>query len=220
MAAARGTRVYVEAGRKRVFACAVDWPGWCRSGRSEELALQALAEYAPRYAPVPERAGVRFPARAADSFDVAERVTGDASTDFGVPGRVPELDAGRVTPTAARRLAALVTAAWEVFDEVAAGAPEELRKGPRGGGRDRDKMIDHVLSAEAAYARKIGVRMRPPARGDRAAVEELREAIREVLARPSDGEPLVERGWPARYAARRIAWHVLDHAWEMVDRST
>jgi hypothetical protein len=25
--------------------------------------------------------------------------------------------------------------------------------------------------------------------------------------------------WPARYVIRRTAWHVLDHAWEIEDRS-
>ena len=25
--------------------------------------------------------------------------------------------------------------------------------------------------------------------------------------------------WPVPYAARRIAWHVLDHAWEMQDKA-
>src|SRR5438067_302187 len=30
--------------------------------------------------------------------------------------------------------------------------------------------------------------------------------------------PTGDRGWPVRYAARRMAWHVLDHAWEMEDR--
>lgn len=33
------------------------------------------------------------------------------------------------------------------------------------------------------------------------------------------GAPVVEKGWPPRYAARRIAWHVLDHAWQIEDRS-
>jgi len=28
-----------------------------------------------------------------------------------------------------------------------------------------------------------------------------------------------DRSWPPRYAARRIAWHALDHAWEIEDRS-
>ena len=29
---------------------------------------------------------------------------------------------------------------------------------------------------------------------------------------------MIENGWTTAYAARRIAWHVLDHAWEMQDR--
>ena len=42
-------KVYLEIGKKKTFAGAVDWPGWCRSGRDEESALQALFEYGPRY---------------------------------------------------------------------------------------------------------------------------------------------------------------------------
>jgi hypothetical protein len=106
-----------------------------------------------------------------------------------------------------------------VFDEVAGAAPAQLRKGPRGGGRDRDKIIDHVLGADAAYARKLGVRHREPAAGDTAAVAALRAEVLAVLSSPSDGTPPVPKGWPARYAARRIAWHALDHAWEIEDRS-
>ena len=45
-----------------------------------------------------------------------------------------------------------------------------------------------------------------------------RERILAVLRAPSDGSPPVAKGWPPRYAARRVAWHVLDHAWEMQDR--
>ena len=48
----------------------------------------------------------------------------------------------------------------------------------------------------------------------------MRAAMLDVLRRPSDGTPLAGRTWTARYAARRIAWHALDHAWEMEDRST
>src|SRR5438552_2637529 len=88
------TPVYVESSRTRTFACAYDWPGWCRSGKDEASALVALAAYAPRYA-----------------------------------------------------------------------------------------------------------------------------AVAESIQRPSNGAALVEKGWPQRYAARRIAWHALDHAWEMQDRS-
>jgi hypothetical protein len=40
-----------------------------------------------------------------------------------------------------------------------------------------------------------------------------------VLRQPSDGAPIAGKKWPPRYAARRIAWHALDHAWEIEDRS-
>jgi hypothetical protein len=214
------TRVYLEVGAKRAFACAIDWPGWCRSGRSDELAVEALAEYAARYAAVAALAGVAFPERAGDEIDVTERVPGSTTTDFGAPGAVPPGDARPIGAAEARRQGRLLRAAWTEFDRTAAESPPELRKGPRGGGRDRDKMIDHVLGAESAYAGKFGVRFRQPARHDRAAIEAAREAIAAVLVRASDGTPLAPNGWPARYALRRVAWHVLDHAWEMADRAT
>jgi hypothetical protein len=215
----RPTAVSLEVGAKKVFATAVDWPGWCRAGKTEELALEALAAYAQRYAEVADLAGIRFPRSAGAAFDVVDRVKGRASTDFGVPAEVTPGDAERLTPARATRQATLVGAAWEVFDRIAAETPEELAKGPRGGGRDRDKMIDHVLSAEAAYARKLGLRHRPPALGDTAAIKAVREDILAVLSRAGGGAPPVPKGWPPRYAARRIAWHVLDHAWEMQDRT-
>jgi hypothetical protein len=213
------TKVFLEVGKRRVFAGALDWPGWCRAGRDEEAALAALAAYASRYAVVPAGAEIAFPARTAERLQVVERLPGSASTDFGVPGEVAAADAERTTRAQAERLTALVVASWEVFDRVRAGAPATLRKGPRGGGRDRDKMADHVLGAEAGYARQLGVRHRPPAIDDQEAIAALREDIAAVLRAPSDGSPPAPKGWPPRYAARRIAWHVLDHAWEMEDRS-
>jgi hypothetical protein len=33
---------------------------------------------------------------------------------------------------------------------------KELRKGPRGGGRDPEKIMEHVLGAEASYFRQLG----------------------------------------------------------------
>jgi len=213
------TPVYLECGQKKIFACALGWPGWCRSGKTEEEALERLAEYAPRYAVAAEAAGVRFPASAGRGIDVVERVEGNATTDFGAPGVAATSDAERVTAAQAKRLAALVQAAWTVLDRVAATAPAELRKGPRGGGRDRDKMVKHVLDAESAYAGKIGLKHRGPAIDDRDAITAMREDILALLRKPSDGGPLRPGGWSARYAARRFAWHALDHAWEMEDRS-
>jgi hypothetical protein len=215
--AVRRVQVCLEIAPKKTFAAALDWPGWCRSGRDEEAALEALASYADRYAPVAARAGIAFPTGA--TLDVVERLPGGVTTEFGAPEATAEADRAPVTPAAAQKLAALVTAAWAEFDDIVAVTPEELRKGPRGGGRDRDKMVDHVLGAEAGYARKIGVKLKQPAIDDIAAIEELRTAIAAVLGTRSDGTPPVERGWTTRYAARRIAWHVLDHAWEMQDRT-
>ena len=110
-------------------------------------------------------------------------------------------------------------AAWAVLDKVAKASPAELRKGPRGGGRDRDKMLAHVLGAEAAYARQVGVKRPAPEVGDRKAVKALRDDLAEALGGASDGSRPTPKGWPPRYAMRRIAWHVLDHAWEMQDRA-
>lgn len=209
------TAVYLEIGGRRVFAAALDWPGWCRSGRNEELALEALAAYVPRYAVVAAEAGVRFPARSQPVFDVVERLPGSGATDFGVPDKVASDDGGPLARNEAERLARLVAGSWRTFDRVVAGAPAALRKGPRGGGRDRDAIVDHVLGAEASYARKLGLKLRPPAAGDGGAVASNRAAIAGALRSGVE----VEKGWPIRYAARRIAWHVLDHAWEIEDKS-
>ena len=213
------TPVYVESGRTRTFACAYDWPGWCRSGKDEASALAALAAYAPRYAAVARHARVPFEAHPAGTLRVVERLAGSASTDFGVPGTIAKRDTGLLAADEGKRLACLVQAAWAVYDQILAGAPADLRKGPRGGGRDRDKMADHVRDAEGAYVRKLGLRLKAPARNDRRAITAFRAAIIDALRQPSNGKPLLEKGWPQRYAARRIAWHALDHAWEMEDRS-
>jgi hypothetical protein len=216
--------ICLEVSPRMSFASALEWPGWCRAGRDESAALRALASFAERYAPVAEHAGVSFASTVA--FDVVERVPGGPTTAFAAPEcRRPfpqttvKADRANVTPVAARRLVGLVTATWVTFGEIAAASPAELRKGPRGGGRDRDALIDHVIAAETAYARKLGVRLKQPTIDDIATIEELREAIAAVVGAPSDGSPVVPNGWTTRYAARRIAWHVLEHAWEMQDRA-
>jgi hypothetical protein len=204
--------VYVEVGARRVFACALDWPGWCRSGRDEAGALAALAAAAPRYAPVAWEAGL--PPPEGGRVKVVERLRGSTTTDFGAPGEVAAADRAPLSQAELDRLARLVEASWRVFDRVVAAAPAQLRRGPRGGGRDRDAIVAHVVGAEAAYARKLGLRIRAEP-GNAEAMAALRGAIMEGLRRI----PEAEVGWPPRYAARRIAWHVLDHAWEIEDRT-
>jgi hypothetical protein len=216
--------VHLEVTPKTTFASALDWPGWCRAGRDEAAALDAVASYAQRYARVAERAGVSLPSTLI--FDVVERSPGGPITAFAAPEcrrSFPQVTAKAervpLTPAAALRLGGLLTAAWATFDEVAAASPAALRKGPRGGGRDRDEIVDHVIGADTAFARKLGVKRKRPAINDIAAIKELREAIAVLVGGPSDGSSVVPDGWTTGYAARRIAWHVLEHAWEMQDRA-
>lgn len=208
--------VGVEIGQKRTFAWAADWPGWCRSGRSETAALAALADYRPRYLPLAAAAGEKLTAGSREGFAVVERLQGSMTTDFGAPGAIAAADGLAMTPEDGRRCAALLVAAWEFFDQVVAGAPAELRKGPRGGGRDRDQVADHVLGADVSYARKLGIRA-SSATADPEWVAALRAAVCRALVQPDSPEP-GSKGWPPRYYTRRAAWHLLDHAWEIQDR--
>ena len=212
---ATSIRVLAEATPKKSFVSALDWPGLSRGGKDEALAVEALLAAAPRYAGVAEDAG--FPLAAGGlRVEVVERLPGDAGTVFGVPAIIAAADREPTDAVAAARLAALVEASWTELDRIAAGAPEELRKGPRGGGRDRSTIVAHVVDAEAAYAAVLGRRHRPV---DDAAVAAMRADLLDLLRQPSDGSPVAGRKWPPRYAARRIAWHVLDHAWEIEDRT-
>jgi hypothetical protein len=213
------TRAYLEVGSTKVFACAIDWPGWCRSGKTEEAALDALAAYAERYAPVAAGAKVRFPKSAGARVEVVETIKGSATTDFGAPAMACSADLEPLTKAQAERMAGFVASAWQVLDNVVRTAPATLRKGPRGGGRDRDKMIDHVIGAEVVYARKIGLKLKQPAFDDTKGWRAQRTAILDELRAARSAAPELPKGWAYRYAARRIAWHALDHAWEMQDRS-
>jgi len=217
------TGVYLEAGTKRVFACAVDWPGWCRSGGGEEQALEALAIAASRYAVLATLAGIPFdPVTEVDCIAIAERVTGSATTDYGALDVAPALDSEPSTADQAQRLAALVETAWDYFEQTAAAAPPVLRKGPRGGGRDRDQIIEHVRKTEVLHARMLGLAERPFPAGDLAAVARIRAGIlAEIRATAAAPAPAgLGRGRrPARFVARRTAWHALDHAWEIQDKA-
>jgi hypothetical protein len=210
--------VAVEAGSKKAFATAIDWPGWSRSGKTDEAAIESLLAYAARYASIAEAAGEAFDPDKID-VGVVERVSGGGGTDFGVPEQVTDQDRRRVTAAQGKRLAALVGAAWAAFDRISQHAPEELRKGPRGGGRDTSKIVDHVFGAEQGYARVMGIKRKEFPTSDRKQLDDLRAAMLELLRAPSDGSPLAGKRWTTRYAAHRIAWHALDHAWEIEDRS-
>ncbi len=210
-------RLAIESAPRRTFAIALDWPGWARAAKGDDAAVEALLASAPRYDAVLQRVRLEL-GTVASTVEVVERLPGSSGTDFGVPSAIADADRVPVDAAEAARLASVVEAAWAAFDAIAAAAPEALRKGPRGGGRDRSKVVAHVIEADAAYAREIGIRLRPAVPSDEAGVAAMRAAMLEILRAPSDGSPLAGRHWPQRYAARRITWHALDHAWEIEDR--
>jgi hypothetical protein len=213
-------RVILEIGKKRrVVAGATDWPGLDRWGSSEDAALERLDAYRPRYRPVAERAGMTALFARATRVDVIERVPGSSSTDFWGVAHVPsESERVILAPAELERRLTLLRACWEAFDEIAAAAPAELLPGPRSAGRSRDQVIRHVLANEPEqFTRKVGVRTPRErvltAEGLAAHRDEALEAIRAWNA-----EGKSARTWPVQFLIRRIAHHVMDHAWEIEDR--
>jgi hypothetical protein len=221
-------QAYLEVGRKRVFAGALAWPGWCRSARHEDDALEALIAYGPRYARVLEGSGVRFtPPPKTSTLEIVERLKGDATTDFGAPSIAPKADARSIDRRWLTRQAKILQACWKAFDRAAESVDGPLEKGPRGGGREVDAIVAHVVGAEASYARMIAAKAKG-FEGAGAGADGARDAERAIVLQGleravTDGIPARgPRGgkkWSARYFVRRAAWHVLDHAWEIEDRS-
>ncbi len=207
-------RVVIEIGSKKVFASALDWPGWSRSVKTEDEALATLLQYADRYRRVAKLAGLDG---LSDDLDVTERLDGTATTDFGAPDAAASVESEPMSDDECERHVALLRACWHYFDETAARVSEELQKGPRGGGRNRSKIVEHTFESERSYGRQIGVKTPKGAMSTDEGLREHREAvcdaIRELNAR---GE--APRKWPLRYFIRRAAWHVMDHAWEMEDK--
>jgi hypothetical protein len=212
-------RVMVERGKKKTVAVALDWPGWDRSAKSEAEALQVLAAYRPRYAKVAKLAGLAGEFRAAGEMAVVERLEGTGMTDFyGLSFRSTGSEHEPISDAACERKVALLRASWIYFDDVASRVSAELRKGPRGGGRDRDKIVYHTNGAEIQeFAKRVGVitpldAWRRPA-DLRAHRDAFCAAIRDYNARGASA-----RTWTVQFVIRHSAYHMLDHAWEMEDR--
>lgn len=219
--------VYIETGLKRAVAGALDWPGWCRVGGDEAAALRALVEYGPRYARAIDAARLSFrPPGDVAALRVVERLPGTATTDFGVPHLAPARDSEPFDAAALRRSQAALRACWGAFDDaIAAAQGRELRKGPRGGGRDLEKIVWHVINADAAYLSRLARKFRPDEGTDLAhELGRIRDEMLAALEAGARGET-PERGprggatWTPRYFTRRVAWHALDHAWEIEDRA-
>jgi hypothetical protein len=214
-------RIALEFGPKgkKVVAVAEEWPGLSRGDRTEDQAVERLLAYVPRYAPVAELAGLAssFP-QGAPEVEVAERYEGTGSTDFwGISFGHSSFDRQPISAEELDRELSLLRASWAFFDGVRTRVSPELRKGPRGGGRDRDQIVRHTFAAELDMARTLG--LRPP-------LEELLtpdglrsyRAAYEAAIRDFHAEEKPFRKWPIRFLVRHTAYHTLDHAWEMEDK--
>lgn len=215
-------RIYVESGDTRTFASAVDWPGWARSGKSEADAITTLLDYAPRFAAVVAGRSTGF--KIPTAVEVVERVHGGSGTDFGAPNYRYPADAEPIAGAELKRQVAALQACWAAFASAAtAAAGAELRRGPRGGGRDLAKLVDHVLGAEVAYVTGLGGKPVLAGVDPLADLEEVHAVFLTTLQGRRDGSipdvgPRGGARWQPRFALRYAAWHALDHAWEIEDR--
>jgi hypothetical protein len=220
----RKIEVYLEVGTKQTFAGAIDWPGWCRRGRDEEAALQALFDYGPRYGRVLRAARLGFKApKDVSDFVVIERLKGNATTDFGAPAIAPAHDADPLNAQELHDFQKILKACWRAFDAaVREASGKSLRRGPRGGGRKIEGMVEHVLESSEGYLKQVGWKM---AKSDgKDFVKQTRQATLSALAASARGEIPAKgpRGgvrWRPRYFVRWEAWHILDHVWEIEDRA-
>lgn len=216
-------RVTLEIGPKgkKVVAVAVDWPGLARGAKNAEAAIERLLSYVPRYAHVAQIAGMKakFTTDTTDSTaDVIEQYPGTGSTDFwGISFAFSSIDQQAMSNEELDRELTLMRACWTFFDDVRWRVSAEMQRGPRGGGRDRDRIVRHVLFNEHDWA----PRDRPQEAQEAILTEEGLKAHREAYCnaiRELHSENKMARKWPLRYLIRHTAFHTLDHAWEMEDK--
>lgn len=214
--------IFLETGKKKTIAGAVDWPGWCRIGKDKDAAMAALIEYGPRYALAAKLGKVDFePPEELSALKIVEKLEGTGTTDFGVPDKPLKLDERPVKPDDLERLAALLEGCWRALQKAARAAEgKHLRLGPRGGGRDLSKILEHVTGSSAGYQSRL--MWKAPDNPDcdlnlarKSSLDALTHAVQNEL--PEVG-PRGGKLWLPRYYARREAWHVLDHVWEIEDR--
>ena len=213
-------RVMLEIGSKgkKVAAVAPDWPGLERGARTGEAAIERLQSFLPRYAKVAKLAGVDAEFAAITSVDLVETYPGNGSTDFwGISFAFSTIDRQDLSNEELERELTLMQACWAFFDEARSRVSAEMRKGPRGGGRDRDHIVRHTLFTEQNWAAKIEVRTPQGEMLTDEGLEAHRKAYSNAI-REFHSQGKMARTWPLRYLIRHIAYHTMDHAWEMEDK--
>jgi hypothetical protein len=215
-------RAVLERGPKgkKAVAFAVDWPGWSRGAKTAELALELLESYRDRYRPVAVAAGMADEFDAAGVLDVAEDRVGTASTDFwGISFSPSGLEHEPMDDSDIERKIRLLRGCWGFFDAVAARVSAEMRRGPRGGGRDRDRIIRHTIRNESEdFAKRLGLRIPEGGALTAKGLHEYREMYVAAMRAYNAGGGKRMRSWNLPFLIRHSAYHVMDHAWEMEDK--
>ena len=215
-------RTVIEHGTKdkRSVAFSLDWPGWSRGAKTAELALDTLESYRDRYRPIAKLAGMLKEFDAAGPLKVVEDRVGTGSTDFwGISFSPSSSEKGPLSKAEFDRRIKLLRGAWAFFDSVAARVSAEMRKGPRGGGRDRDRIISHVIRQESeSFATQVGLRIPENAALTPDGLKQHRETYVEAMRAYNAGEGKRMRSWSLPFLIRPSAFHTRDHAWEMEDK--
>lgn len=213
-------RVTLEIGPKgkKVAAVAPDWPGLERGGKTGDEAIEKLRAYLPRYAPVARLAGMGAAFDALEGVELVEQYPGTGSTDFwGISFAFSSIDRQDMSAGELERELRLMQACWAFFDDVRGRVSAELRKGPRGGGRDRDRIVLHIFANEQDWAKGLGVVTPDDAMLTGEGMQAHRDAYCQAI-RDFHSQGKTAGKWPLRYLIRHTAFHTLDHAWEMEDK--
>lgn len=213
-------RVMLEIGPKgkKVVAVAPDWPGLERGAKTGDDAIARLQSYLPRYAWVANRAGMGKEFGAIQTVDMVEQYPGVGSTDFwGISFAFSSIDRQAMSSEELERELTLMQTCWAFFDEVRVRVSADMQKGPRGGGRDRDQIVRHVIGVETDWATKLGLNTLDSASPTAEELSAHRAAYCAAI-RAFHSEGKMARNWPLRYLIRHTAYHTMDHAWEMEDK--
>ncbi|MEX0698091.1 MAG: hypothetical protein WD651_10690 [Acidimicrobiia bacterium] len=214
-------RTILERGPKgkKAVAFAVDWPGWNRGAKTPDLALETLESYRPRYRPIAVAAAMVKEFDSAGPLEIAEERVGSGMTDFwGISFSTSGLEQEPMDKSEFDRKIRLLEACWAYFDDVAGRVSAEMQKGPRGGGRDRDRIIRHTIRNESEdFARKVGLRIPEEGALTPEGLRTHRESFVAAM-RDYNNEGKTMRTWTLPFLIRHSAYHVLDHAWEMEDK--
>jgi hypothetical protein len=215
-------RTILEQGPKgkKSVAFAVDWPGWSRGAKTSDDALATLESYRERYRPIAVAAGMAKEFDAARGLRVVEERIGTGSTDFwGISFSPSSLEQEQMDEGELNRKITLLSACWSYFDGVAARVSADMRKGPRGGGRDRDEIVRHTIRVESEdFAKRLGLRIPEGAALTPSGRRDHRVSYIAAMRRYHAGEGTPMRSWTLPFLIRHSAFHVMDHAWEMEDK--